>query len=58
VSGAKSDRAFRVAAKPAMTLDEQPTLTRPTRTERVELGTGRVAVQVWNTRANFARPRN
>jgi hypothetical protein len=27
------------------------------RTERIELGTGRLTAQVRNTRANFARPR-
>jgi DNA helicase HerA-like ATPase len=37
--------------------DGQPTLTRPMRTERAGLGTGRLAAQVRNTRANFARPR-
>jgi hypothetical protein len=37
--------------------DGHPTLTRPMKTERAELGTGRLAVQVRNTRANFARPR-
>jgi hypothetical protein len=37
--------------------DCQPTLTRPMRTERAELAAGRMAAQVRNTRANFARPR-
>jgi DNA helicase HerA-like ATPase len=35
--------------------DRQPTLTRPMRTERAELGTGRLAAQIRNTRANFSR---
>jgi hypothetical protein len=37
--------------------DGQPTTARPTRTEKTQLGAGRLAAQVRNTRANSARPR-